>query len=213
MRPWLERARAPPRSSSAACGFSVAAAAVVATGAITGGGLASTAARLAGRPGGNRWRRPPGSGLPGNGAGRSIQPLFQHGDAGKQPVAIAVQRFDRGCQPLRLAVAVPGDRLNLLRLARQIGRRDLVAPPSDRRLIGEHRQNHRADRGNAPRSEPPQRAAVEFVLLRQKAGQQAAGILGFETATLDGVQSFFWPYEVVGPPEACPNHTTNINRN
>ena len=128
-------------------------------------------------------RRSRGSGLPGNGAGHSIQPLFQHGDTGKQPVAVAVQRFDRGCQPLRLAVAVPGDGLNLLRLARQIDRRDLFTPPSDRRLIGEHREHHRADRGNAPRSEPPQRAAVEFILLRQKAGQQAAGVLGFETAT------------------------------
>ena len=31
-----------------------------------------------------------------------------------------------------------------------------------------------ADRADAPRAQPPQRAAVEFVLLGQKAAQQAA---------------------------------------
>jgi hypothetical protein len=72
--------------------------------------------------------------------------------------------------------------LNLLRLAGQIDGRDLVAPPSDRRLVGKHRQHHRADRGNAPRTQPPQLAAIELIFLRQKAGEHAAGILGFETA-------------------------------
>ena len=62
---------------------------------------------------------------------------------------------------------------------------------ADRGLIGEDRQNHRADRGDAPRSQPPQRAAVEYILLRQKAGQQAAGILGLETASHWPVRRFF----------------------
>ena len=66
--------------------------------------------------------------LPRNRAGHRIQTLFQHGDAGIQPVAIAVQRLDGGGQPPRLVLAFLGDRLDLLRLPRQIGGRDLLAP-------------------------------------------------------------------------------------
>ncbi len=136
--------------------------------------------RLLGGCGGRRRHRarPPGAGLAADlrstaavspagqagtgcgGAGAAVclaiapvtdsSPCSSDGDAGIQPVAIAVQRFDRGRQPPRLALAFPGDRLDLLRLARQIDRRDLVAPPSDRRLVGEHRQHHRADRRQRP---------------------------------------------------------------
>src|ERR1700738_801982 len=58
----------------------------------------------------------------------------------------------------------------------QIGRRSLLAPPSNRRLAGEQRDNHRADRGRAPGPEPPQRRPAELNLLGQKSGQHAAGI-------------------------------------
>ena len=53
----------------------------------------------------------------------------------------------------------------------------------DRRLAGEQRDDDRADRGNAPRSQPPQRAPVELILLGQKPAQQAAGIFGLEAAS------------------------------
>jgi hypothetical protein len=82
----------------------------------------------------------------------------------------------------------------LLRLPRQVGRRDLVVPRSDPGLVGEHRGDDGADRGSPPRPEPPQRAAVEHVLLGQKARQQAAGIFVLETA---------------GQMVGIPCHTTN----
>ena len=44
-----------------------------------------------------------------DGPGHGLQPLFQPGDAGKQPVAVAVEGIDRGGQPLRLVVAFPGE--------------------------------------------------------------------------------------------------------
>jgi hypothetical protein len=70
----------------------------------------------------------------------------------------------------------------MLRLSRQIGTGDLLAPPSDRGLIGQHRHNDRGDGAYAPRSKPPQRSPVEILFLGQKAGQQAAGIFGLEAA-------------------------------
>ncbi len=48
--------------------------------------------------------------------------------AGKQPVAIAIERIDGGRQPPRLVLAFPGDGLDLLRLPCQVRCRDLVAP-------------------------------------------------------------------------------------
>ena len=45
--------------------------------------------------------------LPGDRAGDGIQPLFQHGDARIEPVAIAVQRIDGGGEPARLVLAFP----------------------------------------------------------------------------------------------------------
>ena len=116
-------------------------------------------------------------GLPGDRAGHGIQTLFQHGDAGIQPVAVAVERVDGGGEPPRLVLALPGDRLDLLRLPRQIDGRDLVAPPADLRTGWPCTATTTAPTGaDAPRSQPPQRAAVELVFLGQKAGQQAAGI-------------------------------------
>ena len=53
-------------------------------------------------------RRCRGRVLPGNRAGHRIQALFQHGDAGIQPVAVAIERIDRGCQPPGLVLAFLG---------------------------------------------------------------------------------------------------------
>jgi hypothetical protein len=59
--------------------------------------------------------------LPRNPARHRIQALFQNSDTRVQPVAIAVQGFDRRGQAPGLALALFGDRLNLLRLSHQIG--------------------------------------------------------------------------------------------
>ena len=106
--------------------------------------------------------------------------MFQAGDAGIQPVAVAVERIDRGGEPPRLVLGFPGDRLDLLRLPGQIGRRHLIALQAERRLVGHHGQDHRAGRADAPRSDPPQRAAVEIVFLGQQAAQHAAGVVRVE---------------------------------
>lgn len=84
-----------------------------------------------------------------------IQALFQHGDAGVQPVAVAVQGIDGGGQPSCLVLALLGDQLELLRLSRQIGVGKLLVPQSDRGLMGQHRHDDSADGADAPRSEPP----------------------------------------------------------
>ena len=65
-----------------------------------------------------------------------------------------------------------------------------------------------ADRADAPGAQPPQRAAIEFVLLRQKAGQQAAR--GFRVQIASQMVRMFGQ-SLVGPPQG-PNHATNINR-
>ena len=124
----------------------------------------------------DRRRRRRGT-LPGDGPGDGVEPLFQAGDAGIQPVAIAVERIDRGGEPPRLVLAFPGNQLDLLRLPGQIGGGDLIALEPERRLVGHHGQDHRAGRTGAPRSDPPQRAAVEFVFLSQQAAQHAAGVV------------------------------------
>ena len=107
----------------------------VATGDMAGAGRLLLAPRPAPPPRERpRWwaqrrlRRSCGCSLPRDRAGHRIQPLFQHGDARVQPVAIAVQRVDGGGQPSGLVLAFLGDRLDLLRLPRQIGGRDLFAP-------------------------------------------------------------------------------------
>jgi hypothetical protein len=114
-------------------------------------------------------------------------------------------------KPPRFALALPRhklDLLDLLRLARQIGGRDLVAPKRQRVLAGHDRDDHGADRADAPGAQPPQRAAIEFVLLRQKAGQQAAR--GFRVQIASQMVRMFGQ-SLVGPPQG-PNHATNINR-
>ena len=70
--------------------------------------------------------------------------------------------------------------LDLLRLPGQIGGGDLLALQSERRLVGHHGQNHGAGGADAPGSEPPQRAAVEFVLVGQQAAQHATGVIRLE---------------------------------
>src|SRR6185437_3864881 len=64
----------------------------------------------------------------GDRAGDRIQALFQGRQAGIHPVAIAVERIDRGRQPPCLVLAFPRHRLDLLRLPRQIGGGDFVVP-------------------------------------------------------------------------------------
>ena len=61
---------------------------------------------------------------------------------------------------------------------REIGRSDLFAPPAERGLIGEHGEHDGSNRGHAPRSDPPQRTVVEFVLFGEKPGQ--AALLGVD---------------------------------
>ena len=108
------------------------------------------------RGGGTRWRRlavrsPRGFCL-AIAPVTEFEALFQHGDTGIQPVAIAVEGLDRGGQPPGLVLAFLGNRLDLLRLPCQIGCRDLFAPHGDRGLVGEHGQDDRADRSQRPTS-------------------------------------------------------------
>src|SRR5205807_3975914 len=125
-------------------------------------------------------RRSRGGTLPGDGPGDGIEPLFQAGDTGIQPVAIAIERIDGGGKPPRLVVGFFGDHLDLLRLPRQIGGGDLFLLQSERRLVGHHGQNHRSGRAGAPGSDPPQRAAVEIVFLGQQVAQHATGVIRLE---------------------------------
>ena len=127
----------------------------------------------------NRRRSRSGT-LPGDGPGDGIEPLFQAGDPGIQPVAIAVERIDGGGQPPRLVLAFPGDQLDLLRLPGQVGGGDLIALQPERRLVGHHGQNHRGRGADAPGSDPPQRAAVELVFLGQQVAQHATGVIRLE---------------------------------
>src|SRR5258707_13612998 len=105
----------------------------------------SGARALRGRPSfrrwgrrGSRWRRCRSRCriLPRDRAGHGIQPLFQDGDPGIQPVAIAVEGIDSGCQPPGSVLALPGERLDLLRLPHPLGCANLVPPPHDRGLLG-----------------------------------------------------------------------------
>ena len=58
-----------------------------------------------------------------------------------------------------------------------------------------------ADRADAPRSQPPQRAAIEIILFGQKAGQHAAGIFGLEGA---GQWSEFFAIRPFRPSSSPP---------
>jgi hypothetical protein len=125
-------------------------------------------------------RRSRSGALAGDGPGDGVEPLFQAGDAGIQPVAIGVERIDGSGQPPRLVLAFPGNQLDLLRLPGQIGGGDLIAPEPQRRLVGHHGQNHRGRGANAPGSDPPQRAAVKFVFLGQQIAQHATAVIRLE---------------------------------
>ena len=138
-----------------------------------------------------------------------FEPLFQDGDTGVQPVAVAVERIDRRCEPPRLVLAVPGNRLDLLLLPRQIGYRDPLLPQPDRRLAGVQRDRYRAHRDRAPGCQPQQRAAVEIILIGKKSGQHAARVLGLDAAApMDGM----FCHRNSSAPQGPPNHAANINR-
>ena len=77
-------------------------------------------------------RRSRSGALADDGPGDGVEPLFQAGDAGIQPVAIAIERIDGGGQPPHLVLALPGDRLDLLRLPGQVGGGDLIALEPER---------------------------------------------------------------------------------
>jgi hypothetical protein len=67
--------------------------------------------------------------------------------------------------------------LDLLRLPHQIGGSILISPQSATGLVGEQSDNHRGNRANTPRAEPPQRAPVEFIFLGQESSQPTSGII------------------------------------
>ena len=98
--------------------------------------------------------------------------------------------------------------LDLLRLPGQIGGGDLIPLQSERRLVGHHGQNHRAGRADAPGSDPPQRAAVEFVLLGQQVAQHATGVIRLEAREM----VWFLGQAPLALLKAPPNHRANINR-
>src|SRR6185436_3154931 len=83
-----------------------------------------------------------------------------------------------------------------------------IAFQAERGLVGHYGQDHRAGRGDAPRPDPPQRAAVESVLLGQQAAEQAAGIIRLEATPMVCIPGQSAP----GPPSGPPNHPPNINR-
>ncbi len=118
--------------------------------------------------------------MPGDGAGDGIQPLFQAGDAGIQPVAIAVERIDGGGEPPRLALGFPGEKLDLLRLPGQVDGGDLFALEAERRLVGHHGHDDRGGSASAPGRDPPQRTAIERILVGQQLAQHASRVFRLE---------------------------------
>ena len=136
-----------------------------------------------------------------NRPGHGIEALFQHGDPGIKPVAVAVQRVDGGRQPPRLVLAVPGDGLQPVGLLHQVGCRDLVAPPAERMLVGHDGNHDGCDRRDAPGSETPHRTAVEFVFLGKEAAQHATGVFSVEASQMVGI----FGQNLIGPPQGLPN--------
>ena len=106
--------------------------------------------------------------------------MLEHGDARIEPVTIGVQRLDGGGEAAGLVLALLGQHLEPVGLARQIGRRNLVTAPAELGLIGHHGHHDGADGNHAPRAQPPHRAAVDRAFLGQKSGEQPAGLLGPE---------------------------------
>ncbi len=146
---------------------------------------------------------------------RAIEPVTE-----SRPCSRTVTReYSRSRSPLRVSMAEASRRVSFwLSLAtdwiccdlpRQIAAGNLFAPPSDRRLVGQHRDDDGTDRAHAPGSEPPERAPVELIFLGQKAGQQPAGIFGLEAACqMVGILR----HTTFRPSRGPPNHATNINR-
>ena len=200
-----DEAAAAACSGSAVRGFSGMAATVVATGDAGRGRAGALRDRLSFRRRGrcgSRLRRCRRRILPRDCAGHRIQPLFQNGDAGVQPVPIAVEGIDRGRQPPRFVLVFFGERPGFAAIA---AARSAAATCSRRHPIEDwlasRRHDDNADGSGAPRSQPPQRAPVDLVLLGQKSGQQAAGIFSLEAASQ--MVGIFFPYELSGAPEAC----------
>ena len=76
--------------------------------------------------------------------------MLHDGDAGIESVAIRVQRLDGGREPAGLVLALLGQHLEPLRLAREIGGRNLVPPPAELGLVGHHRDDDGAHGRHAP---------------------------------------------------------------
>ena len=60
-----------------------------------------------------------------------VDALLQRAHPIIQPIAIAIERVDRGRQPPAFVLSLPCDRMKLLFLPRQIGGRGLVATEAD----------------------------------------------------------------------------------
>jgi hypothetical protein len=121
-----------------------------------------------------------------DGAGDGIESLLDHGYAGKQPVAIAVQCFDGGRYAADFTFARLRYGLKLLRLPCQIGCAGMVLPEGDPGsfsgsvpgLVRQDCEGDSCDRAEAPGSEAPQDTAVERALVGQKSAQPAATVVG-----------------------------------
>ena len=102
--------------------------------------------------------------------------MLQNGNPGVKPVAIAVERLDRRGQTSGFALGFPRRELSLLCLSQEIGGRGLLAPQTDRGLVGDKGNDDGADRDHRPGSEPPESSAIEFFLVGEKSGKRAAGL-------------------------------------
>jgi hypothetical protein len=117
---------------------------------------------------------------PRNCACYRIQPLFENRDPRIEPIAIIIQDIHSRCQSPRLLLDVSCKLFDLLRLPREVGGRHLIAPNSCRRLAGEQGQDDCGHRANRPRSQPPERSSIEFILLGQEPGKHSAGVIRVE---------------------------------
>lgn len=112
------------------------------------------------------------------GAGDGIESLLEDGDAGKQPVAIAVQCVDGGGKAPCFVFACFRNRLKLPRLPCQIGCGVLLVSEPGPEVVRQKCDDDGSDGAGAPRSEPPQGTAVERAFVGQKAARPAAAFIG-----------------------------------
>ena len=206
MQPWLARARPPRRPR----GFSVAAAAVVWPRGDNRRALpAPLAVSAIGQAG--RLRRARGWRFAARSAPvAESRPLFQHGDTGVQPVAIAVQGIDGGGQPPRLVLAFLGDRL------------ESAAPAAPDRPPRSGRAAIRSTTGwpapprppRRPRQRPtiPAATASGGRIVPPRPKSRTARPPVFSVSKLPAKWSESLAMRRFGPPEPRPNHATNINR-